>query len=208
MFEELLASRAWLASWIAGLALLNYSVSLLLLDEYSKQTVVERDRWRPPGLAGRLRSDAAQLALPTAVTGLVALLALVADRWMRETLIGGVLVMQMATLASNVADLLTYRALSARDAAEGHVRYSLQYRFRSAAARLIGMSLITALVGVLFSSMPFLIGSMFLLATAGGWYRRARQAGMQGAEGAEAAKGADGAKGAEGAKGTEGAKGA
>jgi hypothetical protein len=176
MFEQLLASRAWLASWIAGLALLNYSVSLLLLDEYSKQTFVERDAWRPPGLAGRLRSDAAQLALPTAATGLVALLALVADHWMRETLIGGVLVMQMATLASNVADLLTYRALSAPNAAEGHLRYSAEYRFRSAAARLVGMTLMTALIGVLFGSTPFLVGSVFLLATAGGWYRRARQA--------------------------------
>jgi len=176
VFGELLASRTWLASWIAGLALLNYSVSLLLLGEYSKQTILERDAWRPHGLVGRLRSDAAQLAVPTAATGVVALLALVADYWMRETLIGGVLVMQMATLASNVTDLLTYRALSAPNAAEGHVRYSPQYRFRSAAARLVGMALLTALVGALFGSMPFLVGSIFLLATAGGWYRRARQA--------------------------------
>jgi len=176
VFEELLASRAWLASWVAGFALLNYSVGLLVRAEYSTQTSIERDGWRPAGPLGRVQSDAAQLALPTAATGLVALLALVADHWMRETIIGGVLVMQMATLASNVADLLTYRALSAPNAVEGHIRYSAQYRFRSAAARLIGMSLMTALVGDLFGSMPFLVGSMLLLATAGGWYRRARQA--------------------------------
>ena len=196
MFDELLASRAWLASWIAGLALLNYSVGLLLLGEYSKQNVLERDAWRPPGPIGRVRSDAAQLALPTAAIGLVALLTLVAGRWMRETVIGGVLVMQIATLASNIADLLTYRALAAPNAAEGHVRYSAEYRFRSAAARLVGMSLLTALVGVLFNSLPFLIGSAFLLATAGGWYRRARQVRRKKAQGAE---GAEGAKGAEGA---------
>jgi hypothetical protein len=176
VFEELLASRAWSASWVAGLALLNYSVGVLLLAEYSRQTFVERDGWRPPGPVGRLRSDAAQLALPTAAMGLVALLALVANQWLRETLIGGVLVMQMANLASNLADLLTYRALSAPNAVEGHIRYSAQYRFRSAAARLVGMSLMTVLVGVLFRSMPFLVGSILLLATGGGWYRRARQA--------------------------------
>lgn len=187
MFEELLASRAWLASWIAGLALLNYSVGLLLLGEYSRQTSIERDGWRPPGPIGKFRSDAAQLALPTAMMAVVALLALVADDWMRKTLIAGVLVMQMANLASNVADLLTYRALTAPNAVEGHIRYSPQYRFRSAAGRLVGMSLLAALVGVLFNSMPFLIGAAFLLATAAGWYRRARQAGRgkgQGADGA------------------------
>jgi hypothetical protein len=176
VFEELLASRAWLASWIAGLALLNYSVGVLLLGEYSRQTSIERDGWRPAGPIGKIRSDAAQLALPTALMGLVALLALVANVWMRKTIIGGVLVMQMATLASNVADLLTYRALAAPHAADGHIRYSAQYRYRSAAGRLVGMAVMTTLVGVLFDSMPFIIGSLLLLATAAGWYRRARQA--------------------------------
>ena len=190
MFEELLASRAWLASWIAGLALLNYSVGLLLLREYSSQTSIEHDGWRPAGPIGRIRSDVAQLALPTALMGLVALLALVADYWMRRTLIGGVLVMQMANLASSVVDLLTYRALSAPNSVQGHIRYSAPYRFRSAAARLVGMSLLTALVGVLFNSMPFLIGAALLLATAGGWYRRARQAVRRKAQGAEGAEGA------------------
>ena len=168
MFDELLASRAWLASWVAGVALLNYSVGLLPLSEYSKQTVLEHDGPR------------AQLALPTAAVICVALLTLVADRWMRETVIGGVLVMQIATLASNVSDLLTYRALSAPHAAEGRVRYSPAYRYRSAAGRLVGLTLLTALVGLLFDSLPFFVGAAFLLATAGGWYRRGRQ-GAQGA---------------------------
>ena len=61
MFEQVLESRAWLASWVAGMALLNYSVGVLVLHEYSTQQFVERDDWRPPGIGGRLMAiDAPQ----------------------------------------------------------------------------------------------------------------------------------------------------
>ena len=43
---------------------------------------------------------------------------------------------------------------------------------------------ITTIVGVLFSSLPFLVGSALLLATAAGWYRRAAQASRAAREGA------------------------
>jgi hypothetical protein len=185
MLEQILESRSWLACWLAGLALLNYSVGLLMLGEYARQPFLERDGWRPPGVAGRARSDAAQLALSLAATGLVAVLALFANRLVRETLVGGMLVVQMATLASNVGDLLAFRALTAPDAAEGHLRYSPVYRYRAAAARMIGLCFLTTIVGVLFWSMPFLVGSALLLATAGGWYRRASQAARSTGEGAK-----------------------
>jgi hypothetical protein len=183
MLEQILQSRSWMASWLAGMALLNYSVGLLVLAAYAQQPFLERDGWRPPGLAGRARSDAAQLALPLVVVCLVAVLALFTDRLVRETLVGGLLVMQMATLASNVADLLAFRALAAPAAAEGHLRYSPVYRYRSAGGRMIGMCVLTTLVGLLFASAPFLVGSALLLATAVGWYRRAWQAARRTAQG-------------------------
>jgi hypothetical protein len=148
---------------------------------------VEREAWSPPGLGGKLGSDTRQLTISTGSLLLVSLLALVADRLIRETLVGGLLVMLIATLASNVADLLAYRALSKPGAAEGHLRYSPEYRYRSAAARLIGISLLTVFVALLFNSLPFFVGSILLLATAGGWYRRARQAARQGTQGAQGA---------------------
>lgn len=57
--------------------------------------------------------------------------------------------MQMATLASTVTDVLVLRALSAPSAAEGCLRYSAGYRYRSAAARLVGMEMLTVLVAIL-----------------------------------------------------------
>jgi hypothetical protein len=176
MFEQILASPGWLASWVAGMALLNYSMGILALYEYSKQQFVERDDWRPPGLGGRLGPERKQLAISVGAVLLVAVMALFADRLIRETLVGGILVMQMAALASNVTDVLTLRALSAPAAAEGRLRYSAEYRYRSAVARLVGMGLLTVLVAVLHDSVSFLVGSVLLLATAAGYYRRSRQA--------------------------------
>ena len=176
MFEQILESRAWLASSVAGLALLNYTVGRLVLHEYSKQQFVEREDWRPPGIGGRLGSERRQLAISVGGVLLVAVMALFADRLVRETLVGGVLVMQMATLAFTVTDVLVLRALSAPGAAEGRLRYSAGYRYRSAAARLVGMGMLTVLVAVLYGSLSFLVGSLLLLATAAGYYRRARQA--------------------------------
>jgi hypothetical protein len=176
MLEEILDSRVWLASWVAGVTLLNYSVGLLVLQAYSRQGFVERDHWRPPGLGGRFGSDVRQLTVSSAFVLLIAVVAMLGDRFVREALVGGMLVVQIATLVSNVADLLTYRALTAPDAAEGHVRYSAGYRYRAAAARCVGLGLFTTTVALLFDSLSFLVGSAQLLATAGGWYRRARQA--------------------------------
>jgi hypothetical protein len=176
MLEQILESRSWLASWLAGMALLNYSVGLLVVHEYSQQQFVERDDWRPPGIGGRLGPERRQLAISAAAVLLVAVMALFADRLVRETLAGGMLVMQMATLASNATEVLILRALSAPDAAEGRLRYSAEYRYRSAVARLVGMGLLTVLVAILYDSLSFLVGSILLLATAAGYYRRARQA--------------------------------
>jgi hypothetical protein len=101
----------------------------------------------------------------------------------REVIGGGFFVMHVAMLGSNTADLLAVRGLRRPDAAEGRLHYSAGYRYRAAAARMIGASIVAALVAVLFESTPFLVGALFLLATAGGWYRRARQAPSPGASG-------------------------
>ncbi len=185
MLDQILASRTWLASWLAGMALLNYSVTLLILGQRRRQPFIDAVDWRPAGVVGRIRSDAGQHAIPLLAVAVAAAVTLFVDRLVRETIIGGLLVLQMASLASNVADLLAVRALCAPDAAEGRLRYSAPYRYRAAGGRMIGLALLTVLVGMLFSSAPFLVGSVLLLATAGGWYRRARQAARQNGEAAK-----------------------
>jgi hypothetical protein len=165
-----------LALAIAGLALLNYGVSLWIIREYSRQTFVERDHWRPPGMTGRFRSDAAQFALPLFGIALLVVLMFVLDPWSRGLIGGGVFVLELATLGSNVTDLLAIRALQRPDSAEGRLRYTAGYRYRAGAARVVGMGLVMLVVGVLFGSGAFLAGAALLFATAVGWYRRARQA--------------------------------
>ena len=176
MLDAIIDSPPLLASAIASAALLNYGLSLSIVRVHSRQKFVERDYWTPPGLVGKARSDAAQLALPLAGVAVVVLLSFLVDRFTREVICGGVLVMELAILGSNASDLLSVRSLRRPDAAEGHLRYSASYRFRAAAARLIGVSMTTGLVALLFGSKAFLTGALFLLATAAGWYRRARQA--------------------------------
>jgi drug/metabolite transporter (DMT)-like permease len=176
MLDALIDSPPLLAAAIAIAAVLNYVIGLAVVRGHSRQEFIERDDWTPPGIAGKARSNATQLALPFAGIAVVILLLFVMDRFARELIGGGVLVMQLATLGSNVADLLTVQGLQRPDAAEGHLRYSAAHRFRAGAARLIGVSITSGVVAILFGSKPFLIGAVLLLATAAGWHRRARQA--------------------------------
>ena len=173
--DRLIDSPPLLAGAIAVGAVLNYAIALSLVREYSRQHFVERDNSRPPGLPRRARSDAAQFALSFVIAAVGIVFTLLMDRLGRELVGGGVFVMEVATLGSNVTVFLTVRSLRRSDAAEGRLRYSAGYRYRAGAAQMIGASIVTSVVAVLFDSRPFLMGAVFLLATAGGWYRRARQ---------------------------------
>ena len=179
MLDALIDSPPLLAGAIAIAAVLNYVIGLAVVRAHSHQNFIARDHWTPPGIVGKARSSATQLALPFAGVAVVVLLEFVMDRFARELIGGGVLVMQLATLGSNVADLLTMQGLKRPDAAEGHLRYSAAQRFRAGAARSIGVSITSAVVAILFGSKPFLIGAVLLLATAAGWHRRARQASQE-----------------------------
>jgi len=109
------------------------------------------------------------------MTALIIVLISIADRSSRELLGGGWLVMQIASLGSTTADVFAVKALQKPDAADGRIRYSLPYRQRVAAARSIGMAIVAAAVGLLFSSWAFVMGAILMLATGIGWYRRASQ---------------------------------
>jgi hypothetical protein len=71
---------------------------------------------------------------------------------------------------------LAVRALAGPTAAEGHIRYSPMDRYRSSGAQALGLALFSGTAGILFRNLAFAAGSLFLLATAVGYFRRERQA--------------------------------
>ena len=174
MLDRLIDSPPLLAGAIAAVAVINYAISLSIVRQYARQHFV--DYRRPPEVAGKAPSDAAQLATAFLLPAVAIVLTLLLGRFGRELVGGGVLVMQVAMLGSSVTDLLAVRSLGRSDAAEGQLRYSHGYRYRAGAARAIGAALVAGLVAVLFNSRSFLMGAIFLLAAGAGWYRRARQA--------------------------------
>ena len=168
-------SPAVLAAMIAILSLLNYAVSALALRDQSRQNFVQHDDYLPPGPVGKVRSHRAQLALPFFLAIVVIIVTLSTDRLIRETFGGGYLVVLVASFAMNLASFLSVRALLNPAAAEGRIHYSAMYRYRSTAAQTLGFALFSGTVGILFGNLAFFAGALFLLATALGYYRRARQ---------------------------------
>jgi hypothetical protein len=179
MLDVLVDSPAVLAAMITILSLLNYAVSALALRDQSRQNFVQRDDHLPPGPVGKVRSHRAQLALPFFLAIVVIILTLSADRSTREIFGGGYLVVLVASFALNLASFLSVRALLNPAAAEGRIHYSAMYRYRSTGAQTLGFALFSATVGILFGNLAYFAGSLFLFATAIGYYRRARQASLQ-----------------------------
>ncbi len=175
IFEVLLDSPAKLALLIGLLAAVNYVVARWALAEQSRQNFVESDHQGTGGPVARAVSARAQLAKPFIMTAVIIVFTLIADRFSRELLGGGWFVMQIASLGLTAADLLAGRSLQKPDAAEGHIRYSVAYRYRVTGARSVGMAIVAGAVGLLFGSWAFLMGTLLLLATAIGWYRRGGQ---------------------------------
>lgn len=176
MLTLLLDSPSALAAVIVILSLLNYAVGSLALRHYARQNFVERSDYFPPGLIGKVRSERAQLALPF-LLGIVAVsLTLSADPLTREIFGGGYLVMLVAGFTLNITTLLTARALVHPTAAEGRIRFSATYRYSNFGAQMLGLALFSGIVWILAGNLAFMAGSVFLLATAIGYYRRAWQA--------------------------------
>jgi hypothetical protein len=146
------------------------------LRDHSRQEFVELAPYFPPGPVGKVRSRRAQLTLPFLLATVVIGVTLLADRLTREIIGGGYLVALVARCALNITGWLTVRALVNPAAAEGRIRYTPMYRYRTSSAQTLGMALFSGAVGLLFGSLAFVAGSLFLLATAGGYFRRARQA--------------------------------
>jgi hypothetical protein len=176
MLTVILDSPGALVAVIAILSLVNYAVGALVLRDNSRQIFVEPDLYVPPGVIGKVQSNRARLALPFFLAIVIIVLTLLGDRLTREIIGGGYLVTLIAGLALNVTNVLTIRTLLNPSAAEGRIRYSAMYRYRSAAARMLGFTLFSGTVGILFSNLSFLAGAFLLFAAAIGYYRRARQA--------------------------------
>jgi hypothetical protein len=173
LLPQLLDSPAALAIAIAVVALVNHLIATAAVGAIARQTVVEAHDSASSGAAGKSRPPVRSLGLAAVVVALT----FVPSRLMRETISGGYLVLQLTTVVINLDSLFRMRALGMPGAAEGHVRFSASYRFRAGAWQLFSLGLLDAAIAWLFNSVTFLVGCLFVFATALGWYRRARQTG-------------------------------
>ena len=175
MLPQLLDSPAALAIAIAVVALVNHLIATAAVGAIARQTVVEVHDSASAGPAEKLSPRFAIRSL--ALAAVIVALTFVPSRLMRETISGGYLVLQLTTVVINLDRLFRMRALGMPGAAEGHVRFSASYRFRAGAWQLFSLGLLDAAIAWLFNSVTFLVGCLFVFATALGWYRRARQTG-------------------------------
>ena len=173
MLEDLLDSPAKLAVAIGLLSAVNFFVARLALVEQSRQSFVD---YGDVHKSGHAASGWVQLAKPFMMTAIIAVFMFITDRFTRELLGGGWLLMQIGSIGSATVDVFALKALQRPDAADGHIRYSMGHRYRLAAASSLGMAIVAAIVAMLFGSWPFVMGAALILATGAGWYRRARQA--------------------------------
>lgn len=175
MLAILINQPSLLTTLILLLALLNYGLALWVLRVERRQALFQRLEAADIPRSAGTRSPLKQMALPFVTAVPIAILALYLDDLERQVVCGGYLVMQLATLILNLDGLLRIRLLSRPGIAEGCVRFTGEYQHRNIASRLLAFAGFTGMVAVLFTSVPFAAGSVFLLATVVGAYRRARQ---------------------------------
>ena len=186
MFPALLDSPAALAATIAILSLLNYQIGALILRAHSRQNFIESDAHAPQGTVKKTPPDRG-LNLPFLLPLVAISLTLSADRQTREMFGGGCLVMLVAGFALHITNLLMMRALVRPSAAEGRIRYSTMYAYRGSGAQALGLAAFSGTVAILFGSLAFTAGALFLLAMAIEYYRLARRASRKAALSAGAA---------------------
>jgi len=173
LLPQLLDSPVSLAITIAAVALLNHLIATAALGAIARQSVVEVPDSPSDQAAGKLSPRIPMRSLGLAAV--IVALTFVPSRLMREAISGGYLVLQLTTVVINLDSLFRMRALEMPGAAEGHVKFSASYRFRAGAWQLFALGLLDAVIAWLFNSVTFLVGCLFVFATALGWYRRARQ---------------------------------
>lgn len=176
MFDRLINSPIELVVTILAVAVANYFVSLAATRAQSSQPFVEFEEFLPPGPAGVVRSPERQLALPLLSALPACILAFFVDHVGREVIGGGYLVMQLAALALNIGTFTNRRTLANPRAAEGHIRYSAMYRYRSQAGLALGLAFFAASASLLLLNLAFAVGAAFLLAASIGYLRRSRLA--------------------------------
>jgi hypothetical protein len=173
LLPQLINSPVSLAITIAAVALLNHLIATAALGAIARQTVVEVADSAADGTSRTLSPRLTVRSLGLAAV--IVALTFVPSRLMREAISGGYLVLQLATFVINLDSLFRMRALGMPGAAEGHVKFSASYRFRAGAWQLLALGLLDAVIAGLFNSLTFLVGCLFVFATALGWYRRANQ---------------------------------
>jgi hypothetical protein len=179
LLPQFIDSPIALAVAIVLFAAANHVIAAATLRAIARQTVVELSDSvpaAPPDSAQPARALSPRLLTRSlGLAGVMVALTFVPSRLMRETISGGYLVLQLTAAVINLDSLFRMRALGMPGAAEGHIHFSAGYRFRTIAGQAFAFGLFNAAIAWLFDSLTFLVGCLFVFATALGWYRRARQ---------------------------------
>jgi hypothetical protein len=177
MLETYLLDHKWvLVGSTILLAGINMFVVAAAQRAFASQESFKQEAHAPPGLGGQLTKNAVGRAVgQLSFVVLVLAIALSLDRSGFAAFAGGLLVAQGATILMSLGSLLNFRALRRPGAVAGQVTYSAVYRYTLTANQYSACAALVWLAFALRGGRMLLGGGVILMATAIGFYRRARQ---------------------------------
>ena len=164
-FDTLGAVLIW-----AGLFAANHWIARLTRAANDGQQFVDVDDWTKLRRGFEPRSIVAQIVFGAIVLGIAHWLGGPAFVFFA----GGLIVSKCFGLAMNVQGLWAARTMAQAGAARGKLTFTTASAFRHMGHRLGAAALTCLLAGVILASLALLGGALFLAATAGGCFRRAR----------------------------------
>jgi hypothetical protein len=176
LLESELPFDAWVAAlvWVA-LFLANHWTARSTRAANDAQTFIAVEDWS----ALRRGYEPKYIVAQVLFAGIVFLFAWLLGRSAFAFFAGGLIVAMAYGLALNVQGLLSARALARANAASGVLTFSTPSAFRHMAHRVTGGALGCLLMGLALAHLALLGGALFLASTAGGYFRRARNARAQ-----------------------------
>ena len=178
--SSLLESELPFEPWVAGLAwvalfLANHGVARCARAANDAQKFIAVEDWSALRRGFQTRYIVTQVLF----SGIVFMLASLLGRSAFAFFAGGLIVRMAWALALNVQGLLSARDLARPNAASGTLTFTTQSAFRHMAHRIAGGAIACLLAGLALAQLALFGGAFFLALTAGGYLRRARNAGTQ-----------------------------
>ena len=173
-FNYLLAHRALLVGATYLLTALNYCFGLFALRTYEGQNFVIREH---SSGVGRGSSPKVQMAFPFIPATFFSLSTFVlTEPVFVSFFLGGFFLLQLILLVFVVSNILQFRLLRDKTIAEGQIKYSARFRYRSYAAHIFSAAMVAAIAFALTYSPAFAGAALFGIGDALGALRRGARA--------------------------------